>query len=268
MPFSKKIIFLISCTIIVGSCYGQNYFEEGGKAYDDKEYANAINLFTISIAHKQEIARSYMDRGMAKVYSNDFFQGIKDLDSSRTLDTLNPNLYYNYGLSYLLYGFSGQAKKYFDKALQMKPDDPDIYDNLAVIAFKNDDFAEAIRLENIAVKLDSTDLDYYTNRGFAKASLKQYKEAVKDYNKSMAIAPDAHTLANRADAYFQLGKYKEAISDLNQALTDFPKSKDLIYERGLAYQALGDKDAACADFEKSAGMGCVPAITAQAKYCN
>ena len=56
----------------------------------------------------------------------------------------------------------------------------------------------------------------YNNRGIAKHHLKQYKEAIADYDKAIELNPkEAQAYNNRRLAYLELGKKKEADADFS-----------------------------------------------------
>ena len=50
-------------------------------------------------------------------------------------------------------------------------------------------YNEAIKDYNQAIELDPKHANAYYNRGIAKALLKQYDEAIKDYNQAIELNP-------------------------------------------------------------------------------
>ena len=60
----------------------------------------------------------------------------------------------------------------------------------------------------------------YNDRGLAKVSLGEYQSAVQDFTKSIAIGckPSCGSYENRADAYIKLHQYPEAIADIGAAI--------------------------------------------------
>ncbi len=66
-------------------------------------------------------------------------------------------------------------------------------------------------------------------------------------------SPEASRLARvhfkRALERYRKGAYREAIQELDQAIQLDPKSKDLVYNRGLVYEKLGRIDDAISEFE-------------------
>jgi len=64
--------------------------------------------------------------------------------------------------------------------------------------------------------LDSYSTSAYNNRGSAKIELKDYKSAIKDFNKAIELDPNnATAYCNRATLRRDLKDYKGAIEDIN-----------------------------------------------------
>jgi tetratricopeptide (TPR) repeat protein len=60
----------------------------------------------------------------------------------------------------------------------------------------------------------------YNDRGLAKMALRDYRSAVKDFDQSISLGCDesCQSYDNRADAYLKLGEYAKAIADINRSI--------------------------------------------------
>jgi len=96
----------------------------------------------------------------------------------------------------------------------------------------------------------------YNNRGNELLKLKQYDEAMKDFNKAIALYPsDELFYINRATTNYFMGKYSEALHDYDHAITLNPDNPQPYYRSALTYRALGDFAAAEKNFSKSCTLG-------------
>jgi uncharacterized membrane protein YhaH (DUF805 family)/regulator of sirC expression with transglutaminase-like and TPR domain len=76
--------------------------------------------------------------------------------------------------------------------------------------------------------------------------------SIVDYNKTIELAPDsADAYYNRGDAYDQMGEYGKAIADYNKAIELDPNHASAYYNRGCAYGEIGAYDKAIADYNKA-----------------
>ncbi len=81
---------------------------------------------------------------------------------------------------------------------------------------------------------------------------KESDNSVADRNKAIELAPDsADAYYNRGDAYDQMGEYGKAIADYNKAIELDPHHASAYYNRGCAYGEIGAYDKAVADYDKA-----------------
>ncbi len=92
----------------------------------------------------------------------------------------------------------------------------------------------------------------YLNRGIAKYALTEYDSALVDINKTIALSPQF------GDAYYDRGVVKMKLKDYKGAVEDFRfliKNDTLdftsLYNQGLAYYLLGNKDTALANLQRA-----------------
>lgn len=78
-------------------------------------------------------------------------------------------------------------------------------------------FSDAINVLSTIIAKNPEDEFAYSERAKARVSAKQYKEALKDFNKSLELAPLAQTFRDRAALYEILGMKAEAKKDRDKA---------------------------------------------------
>jgi tetratricopeptide (TPR) repeat protein len=110
-------------------------------------------------------------------------------------------------------------------------------------------YDEALTAPEIA---DDIEASIYSDRGVAKWRLKQLKEAIDDFNKSIQLSPDNATVYNnRGNALMDLGHPDEAVKDFDRAIALSPNYGAAHNNRGNAHAALGQYDQAFQDYRKA-----------------
>jgi tetratricopeptide (TPR) repeat protein len=93
-------------------------------------------------------------------------------------------------------------------------------------------------------------------RGNAKFKLKDYKGAIIDFNKSIALnSNNVDAYYSRGTAKFQLRDFNGAISDYTKAIAITPKKGNIYFVRGLAKIELNQNAAGCKDVEIACSLG-------------
>lgn len=109
----------------------------------------------------------------------------------------------------------------------------------------------------------------FLSRGNFKKRVKNYKDALSDYNKAIDLSPSF------AEAYFKrgniknlLGDYEGAISDYNKAIDLNPNLAEAYHNRGLTKLNSGDEQAGNLDFLKAGMLGYIRAYDVNKEFCN
>lgn len=78
------------------------------------------------------------------------------------------------------------------------------------------------------------------------------KSPIADYDEAIKLEPsNADGYFNRGDAYDEMGEYGKAIGDYSKAIQLNPNYADAYCNRGCAYGEIGDYDKAIADYNKA-----------------
>jgi len=134
------------------------------------------------------------------------------------------------------------------------------YFSEAYIKSNSDDHKGAIVFYSKAINsgCDNTNLSTaYYNRGFSKNELRNFSEAISDFNEAIEINPQySQAYLNRGYSKHHLGDYYGAISDFNKAIEINPYNGLTYSNRGIS-KGIGFKDdeGACDDFKKAALLG-------------
>ncbi|MCP4229618.1 MAG: tetratricopeptide repeat protein [bacterium] len=108
--------------------------------------------------------------------------------------------------------------------------------------------------ENIEVEIPQEAVDYYIEGvgHFNRYDKKGYKEAIKYFDKALAVAPDyTKALLDKGDALFNLGLYKESIGCYEGVLAMDADNVAVWRSKGYAYHNLGLFDDALRSYNRT-----------------
>jgi tetratricopeptide (TPR) repeat protein len=96
----------------------------------------------------------------------------------------------------------------------------------------------------------------FVNRGVIHAAGQNYKAAIKDYASAERLRPETgEVFVNRGNLYFLGRVYDKAIVEYTTAVhLDFPQIYIAHFNRGMAYENLGDYDNAETDYRRAIEM--------------
>lgn len=92
--------------------------------------------------------------------------------------------------------------------------------------------------------------DVLINRGNKYREKKEYTLAIADYNRAIELRPnDADAVSNRGATYYMLGDYDQTLLDYNKAISLKPTHAAAFVGRGMTYALRGEYSLARSDFE-------------------
>jgi len=117
--------------------------------------------------------------------------------------------------------------------------------------------------DDAAAKLSAADLPgadrIYNNRGDARLKRGELAAAMKDFDRVVALNPDAdYGYLGRSAIYYQEKNYAQALAELDHALRLKPNSADsgnILYRRGNVLEALGRRAEALSAYRAAAKAG-------------
>lgn len=159
--------------------------------------------------------------------------------------------WFSIGRLYQQEGEEKQALSAYNKAISLNPEFAKAYNNRGVVKMRLDQFEDAIKDYNEAIRLKQDFLHaVYQNRGNAKGTLKQYELAIEDFNEAISIKSDyAEPYTSRAQAKLALDQYESAFADCEEAIRLKPDLPYAYTSRGRVRLATDDIEGAKADFQ-------------------
>ncbi len=156
-----------------------------------------------------------------------------------------------FSVGYLLQDLEDSILAY-DKAIRLKPDLAEAYNNRGNARAALGQYVEAIADFDEAIRLKPNDAEFYSNRGNAKHTLGRHDKVLTDYDEAIRLKPDfAEAYSNRGTAKRALGRYDEALTDYDEAIRLKPDFAEAYNNRGITKVASGRYDDAIADHDQA-----------------
>ncbi len=145
-----------------------------------------------------------------------------------------------------------EAFKVYDKAVQLKPDDSELWKCLGNILMELERFDHALLSFEHVLRLDPRDQHAACKSGVLLDHFGRFNEAIAHFNLCDALLPNhAPTLLGRARALFNLKKFEEALVDSRRVYELDPGNADNCNNIGTMLQWLGRYEEALEWFGKA-----------------
>jgi tetratricopeptide (TPR) repeat protein len=149
------------------------------------------------------------------------------------------------GSVYGQHGNNTEAVKLLNKALELNPNRPDVYNALGWIAFTKGDYEEAITHWEKALKIDARPPDLRSSIAFSLMALGRYTEAIEQLENNIQLFPKSvysHFLLGQA--YLQQKDYENAKKHYQTAIGLDQNYVNAYYGLFTAYSRLKQQDKA------------------------
>lgn len=150
-------------------------------------------------------------------------------------------------------GRFGEAEREYHRAIELKPESPDLYFNLGQLYYKAKSYAKAIEEFNRALELNpSNPAEIYYCKGLAHYAEGDYAGAIRNYEAALKL--DAHRTEihyAKGLVYHKQRKYEESIRAYDAALKLDPSRAEIYYVKGLAYDEQGNVKEAISQYKKA-----------------
>ncbi|MGP8217604.1 MAG: hypothetical protein ACLQQ4_18695 [Bacteroidia bacterium] len=139
------------------------------------------------------------------------------------------------GNYYMDIGEYDKALNCYNKILEFKKSDPDLYIREGHIYRLNRNFEQAINLYSVSLQLDSMQVLPYLYRSATYALEGNYSNAAKDYLTACKMNPASENVfGDMLNQYLQSKQYGDAICQYNMLISINPKNPVYYFFRGVA----------------------------------
>ncbi len=232
------------------------YEKLGNLAAAERTYQRAISVRPSSWAGYNKLGNFYFGQNRFDEASQMFAQVI-------ALAPDNEVGYSNQGAVDYSLGRYQQAIEMFKRSVAIRPN-PDAYSNIATCYYQLREFEEAVRYDQLAIKLNQNDYllwgaladAYYEAPGKRNDAATAYKRAIALAQDNLAVnRHDSAVLGNVADYYAMVDDRSSALKFLREALGAAPNDSSIEFQAGEVYNQLGDKQEALTWLKKALAHG-------------
>ncbi len=209
---------------------GKCYNEQGKKEVALQSVETALLYDSLNIKALYEAGYLAMD-------IENYDKAVKYFQKYSNINNTDDNKYamLNLGLAYSRKGISDSALLWYDKTIEKYPDYSLAYNNKGYILQINKNYKEAIKLYNKALKLDSTNTYALWNRADCFKLTKKYKQAITDYKKIYEINPEYY------NSLFYTAECCENLDNKEEALNYYLKYKSVAKSNSKFFNKVDNK---------------------------
>ncbi|MDD4575473.1 MAG: hypothetical protein PHI36_03495 [Bacteroidales bacterium] len=227
------------------------FYSLGLHYYENKNYLEAINNYSVAIDNHKENYEYFTNRGACFVQTKNDSLALLDFEMAIRLNDKDYASCFNRGVLYFNTGDLEKSKIDVQRALNIKPDYPlatsklnqinellksienynknttqsnylsDYYNKIGVDFAMNNRMVKALNSFNLAIKYDTTNIRAFQNRGNTYASLKEFENAKIDLFHTIKMAP------NEGEPYFNLANILHETGDVKTACEYWKKALSL-----------------------------------------
>jgi superkiller protein 3 len=174
---------------------------------------------------------------------------IRALAQALQLDIKNANAHKVLGRDLMIIGRFDAARLEFQQGAKLDPKSPEMPYNLGKLYSIEDNWADARKQFELALRLDSSYMEAYDGLGFAMEALGDDTAAVANYKKAIELgearqAKFSSPYVNMSALSNRTGEHAAALEYARKGLENNPRSDRALYQMAKAYEYQGNLTAA------------------------
>ncbi len=224
-------------------------------AYSEEDYSRAIMEYSALIKDYGPSPEYLNNRGAAYLQTGQLEFARRDFESASILQPQNQELLVNVGIVYTRKGDYEKAGRFFDQALDLAPGYPKALYGKGILFLNQNKPEQALSFFTQAFAQGSADKEIIFAKALAEQRSKLYSEAIASYTYFIERETEEKVLAtayaNRSICYFSTNKDEQAQKDLDKALELDDSQAIYHFNRGVAKQKKQEFAAAVKDFTRA-----------------
>ena len=206
---------------------------------------------TKSIERNPYVSRSYQLRGLCRAGLEGYVDAERDFRMAIKYDPQNPILWQNLAVTAIKREQWESAAEIIDSMLIFSPRNVDAYLMRTQVAIKQEDSVMVRRMMTEAYKYDKYSPEVHSLAAMLLCDEERYEEAEASIDRAIELMPGrSSSYLSRALIRYYRNNLRGAMDDYDLALYVDPNNFYGYYNRGLLRMQLGDDNRAIEDFDK------------------
>lgn len=230
--------FIVTAFVLftIAGCKTESNSGQQTSSTDSTVVVNPFDSISALIKESPNNAELLHDRGKMFLAAGDFNVALGDLGRAIMLDSSQSDYFLTISDIYFKAKKPANSLAALKKAGELAPEDPEVPLRLAEFYLYIQNYTEAVKATNEALKLDNRNDRAYFLKGFCYKEVGDTVKAVEQYQKAVENNPD------HVDAYVEMAILYDIKGDpiaeqyYKNALKVDPDSKEALYGLGLHYQ--------------------------------
>jgi len=195
------------------------------------------------------------DRGRAALQRGDYDEAARSFEIVLETQPENANVQYMMGLALYYLDRWDEAAAHLQASLAIREENAPAHSLLVDIYGRRQESELALEHGRRAVELDPEDPLHFGRMGMALVQARRFEGALQAFERGeergLLRANMYHTWGN---LHLQKGEAAEAMNRYKQALEISDRNPDLFFHMGLAWEQLGNVEAALAQYERAIAL--------------
>ncbi len=217
------------------------------------KYQNALKY--LNLAEQVELTNPdiHLMKGSAWLVIGNETEAEKSFEKAlKNAGSETDDILYHIGSSYIQSGDTGKGVSYFEKSLQLNPENEFALYDLGFFSDQEGNYQKSIEYYNRYLDIDPFNFSIWFNLGISYNKNGDFTKAVDAYEYALALNEEFdQALFNIGNTYANAGKYREAIAKYHEYLEMDPENDDAYCYIGECYLNLDDNKRSEKNYLKS-----------------
>lgn len=233
----KQFILILTLIISIGT-FAQNpkrFYKNGLKHLETNQYNEAITQFSHAIKLNEAYTEAYVSRAKIYIEIGKLNSAAKDYEKAAMINPKVVDYFFEAGkLNYQTNNYN-KALIYLSDAVILDNEHFQAYQYKSFSHIKLSEYKNGIVAINRALNIKETYVGYYV-KGVANDSLKNYQQAIVNYQKSIEFnSSHKKSFFALTNVYIKSNELEKALKTANSTVNNFPKSPNAYEIRSLVY---------------------------------